>query len=63
VVVAASTARFGLPEVKRGLMPDFGGAFRVARMLPANIARELSTPRSAGTKSRRGSDRTPPMRG
>jgi enoyl-CoA hydratase/carnithine racemase len=41
LVVAARTAVFGLPEVKRGLMPDFGGAFRVARMLPANIAREM----------------------
>jgi enoyl-CoA hydratase len=41
LVVAASTAMFGLPEVKRGLMPDFGGAFRVARMLPANVAREM----------------------
>jgi enoyl-CoA hydratase len=41
LVVAASNARFGLPEVKRGLMPDFGGAFRVVRALPANIAREM----------------------
>jgi enoyl-CoA hydratase len=41
LVVAARTASFGLPEVKRGLMPDFGGAFRAARMLPANVAREL----------------------
>jgi enoyl-CoA hydratase/carnithine racemase len=41
LVVAARTAAFGLPEVKRGLMPDFGGAFRAARMLPANIAREM----------------------
>jgi enoyl-CoA hydratase len=41
LVVAARTAMFGLPEVKRGLMPDFGGAFRVARMLPANVAREM----------------------
>jgi enoyl-CoA hydratase/carnithine racemase len=41
LVVAARTALFGLPEVKRGLMPDFGGAFRVARMLPANVAREM----------------------
>lgn len=41
LVVASSTASFGLPEVKRGLMPDFGGAFRVARVLPANVAREL----------------------
>jgi enoyl-CoA hydratase/carnithine racemase len=41
LVVASSSAAFGLPEVKRGLMPDFGGAFRIARMLPANVAREL----------------------
>jgi enoyl-CoA hydratase len=41
LVVAARDARFGLPEVKRGLMPDFGGAFRVVRALPANVAREL----------------------
>jgi enoyl-CoA hydratase len=41
LVVAAETARFGLPEVKRGLIPDFGGAFRATRILPANIAREL----------------------
>lgn len=41
LVVASSTASFGLPEVKRGLMPDFGGVFRVVKMLPANVAREL----------------------
>jgi enoyl-CoA hydratase/carnithine racemase len=41
MVVAARTASFGLPEVKRGLMPDFGGAFRITRVLPRNIAYEL----------------------
>jgi enoyl-CoA hydratase/carnithine racemase len=41
LVVAGRSARFGLPEVKRGLMPDFGGAFRVTRALPPNVAREL----------------------
>ena len=41
LVAASRTALFGLPEVKRGLMPDFGGAFRVGRFLPANVAREL----------------------
>lgn len=41
MVVAARNATFGLPEVKRGLIPDFGGAFRLARYLPANIAREM----------------------
>jgi enoyl-CoA hydratase len=41
LVVASRNAEFGLPEVKRGLMPDFGGAFRIARYLPVNIAREM----------------------
>jgi enoyl-CoA hydratase len=41
LVVASRLAAFGLPEVKRGLMPDFGGAFRISRVLPANVAREL----------------------
>src|SRR5579872_2106111 len=41
LVVASRTAVFGLPEVKRGLMPAFGGAFRIARYLPVNVAREL----------------------
>lgn len=41
MVVAARTASFGLPEVKRGLMPDFGGAFRITRVLPRNVAYEM----------------------
>jgi enoyl-CoA hydratase/carnithine racemase len=41
LVVASRVAAFGLPEVKRGLMPDFGGAFRISRVLPVNVAREL----------------------
>jgi enoyl-CoA hydratase len=41
LVIASREAQFGLPEVKRGLMPDFGGAFRIGRYLPANVAREL----------------------
>lgn len=41
IVVASRSVSFGLPEVKRGLMPDFGGAFRIGRFLPINIAREL----------------------
>ena len=35
------TAMFGLPEVKRGLMADYGGPFRVMRALPPNVAREM----------------------
>jgi enoyl-CoA hydratase len=41
LVVASRTASFGLPEVKRGLMPDYGGAFRTANALPVNVAREM----------------------
>jgi enoyl-CoA hydratase len=41
LVVASTAAYFALPEARRGLMPDYGGVFRSARMLPANVAREL----------------------
>jgi enoyl-CoA hydratase/carnithine racemase len=41
LVVASTAASFGLPEVKRGLMPDYGGTFRSVRLLPPNVAREL----------------------
>ena len=41
LVVASTSAAFGLPEVKRGLMPDYGGTFRSVRRLPPNVAREL----------------------
>lgn len=41
LIVAAETARFGLPEVKRGLYAGAGGVFRLTRRLPASIAFEL----------------------
>ena len=41
LVVASTSASFGLPEVKRGLMPDYGGTFRSVRQLPPNVACEL----------------------
>ena len=41
LVVASTDAMFGLPEVKRGLMADYGGPFRVMRALPPNVAREM----------------------
>jgi enoyl-CoA hydratase len=41
MIVAADTTRFGLPEVKRGLFAAGGGAHRLARVLPRNIAIEL----------------------
>jgi enoyl-CoA hydratase len=41
LVVASTAARFGLPEVKRGLIPTCAGLFRGPRALPANVARQL----------------------
>jgi len=41
LVVAADNARFGLPEVKRGLVATSGALFRTARVLPLNVAKQL----------------------
>ena len=41
LVVASTTATFGLPEVRRGLLALYGGVFRSARSLPPNVAREI----------------------
>lgn len=41
LVVAGHGARFGLPEVKRGLVARGGGMFRVPRALPRHLALEL----------------------
>ena len=41
MVVASREARFGLPEVKRGVVATSGGLFRAPRSLPLNVAREL----------------------
>lgn len=41
VVVAADTAQFGLPEVKRGILAAAGGAFRLPRQIPRKIAMEM----------------------
>lgn len=41
MIVASDTARFGLPEVKRGLYAGAGGVFRLPRRLPAAVAFEL----------------------
>jgi enoyl-CoA hydratase len=38
MVVASGDARFGLPEVKRGLVAAAGGLFRLGRRLPMNVA-------------------------
>ncbi|MEY4131343.1 MAG: hypothetical protein RLZZ31_1467 [Actinomycetota bacterium] len=41
LVVASQSASFGLPEVRRSLVPICGGLFRAPKALPRNIAREL----------------------
>jgi enoyl-CoA hydratase len=42
LVVAARDARFGLPEVKRGLVAAAGGLFRLGRRIPLNLALECA---------------------
>lgn len=41
LVVASTTATFGLPEVNRSLVPICAGVFRSVRALPLNVAREM----------------------
>jgi len=41
MVIAAEDARFGLPEVKRGLVATSGALFRASRVLPLNVAKQL----------------------
>jgi crotonobetainyl-CoA hydratase len=41
LAVAADTASFGLPEVKRGIYAGAGGAFRLPQQLPKKIAMEM----------------------
>ena len=42
LIVAAEDARFGLPEVRRGLVAAAGGLVQLPRRLPRNIAMELA---------------------
>ncbi|HJS87659.1 MAG TPA: crotonase/enoyl-CoA hydratase family protein [Acetobacteraceae bacterium] len=42
LVVAARTAQFGLPEVKRGLAAAAGGLLRLPRLIPTRIAMEIA---------------------
>jgi crotonobetainyl-CoA hydratase len=41
LVVAHELAKFGLPEVKRGLVAAAGGVFRIVNQLPRKVAMEL----------------------
>ncbi|MFA7475355.1 MAG: enoyl-CoA hydratase-related protein, partial [Castellaniella sp.] len=40
LVVAARDARFGLPEVRRGLVPGSGGMLRLPSRIPYHVAME-----------------------
>ncbi len=42
LVVAAEDAKFGLPEVKRGLVATAGGLVRLPRQLPQRLAMEMA---------------------
>jgi enoyl-CoA hydratase len=41
VIVASTTARFALPETRRGVVATSGALFRVMRALPLHVAKEL----------------------
>ena len=42
LVVAAENAKFGIPEVKRGLIAAGGGLLRLPRRIPQNLAMEYA---------------------
>jgi enoyl-CoA hydratase len=42
LIVAADDAKFGIPEVKRGLVAGAGGLIRLPRRIPSGIAMELA---------------------
>ncbi|MES2902995.1 MAG: enoyl-CoA hydratase-related protein [Pseudomonadota bacterium] len=41
IVIAVENAKFGLPEVKRGLIASAGGLYRLPRALPRSLAFEM----------------------
>ncbi|MGI9285048.1 MAG: crotonase/enoyl-CoA hydratase family protein [Pseudomonadales bacterium] len=42
MIVAADDAKFGIPEVKRGLAAGAGGLYRLPRQIPERVAMELA---------------------
>jgi enoyl-CoA hydratase len=54
LIVAAEDARFGLPEVKRGLVASGGGLLRMPQRIPYHVAMEMAlTGESLGAHSAR----------
>lgn len=41
LVVAGESAKFGLPEVKRGLIAGAGGVFRIVEQIPRKVAMQM----------------------
>ncbi len=59
LVVAEERAKFGLPEVKRGLIAAAGGVFRIVDHLPRKVAMELiftGEPMTFGRRAQVGPD-------
>ncbi|MBO9524111.1 MAG: crotonase/enoyl-CoA hydratase family protein [Nocardioidaceae bacterium] len=57
LIVAARDARFGIPEVRRGLVAGSGGLLRLPKVLPYHLAMELALtgePLAAETAYRHG---------
>lgn len=42
LIVAGRSARFGLPEVARGVLPTCGGLFRAWHSLPVTVAKQMA---------------------
>ncbi|SCW75590.1 short chain enoyl-CoA hydratase [Sphingobium faniae] len=52
MIVASERARFGLPEVKRGIIAGGAGVFRMAQRIPPSIALEMLTTGESITAAR-----------
>jgi len=62
MIVAATNARFGLPEVKRGLVATSGAIFRASRVLPLNIAKQVMLTGTDAHRHRTNTGRRAPSR-